>query len=77
MLNILLNDLQPLSIFDSQSGEYEPLHFHKVEEIREEAVRIDSNWYPKSLLRCDEDGDIWVEEWFLDEKREDIPNDRD
>lgn len=69
MLNELLNDLNEIDEFNKEN--FQRLHYMKIEAISkkgtdEGAVLIDGQWIPKSQLRCDFDGNLWVSLWFYD-----------
>ena len=67
MLDELLNDLDVLTEFDKEN--YQELKFTEIEAISKKgtdqgAAKIDSQWVPKSQMKCDFDKNIYVTIWF-------------
>lgn len=68
LIDKLLDDLDVISQLDID--QYQRLEFEKIQAISKQgtpngAVKIDDIWYPKSQLRTDPDGNVWVSHWFL------------
>jgi len=67
MLNDLLNDLDVLSEYDKEN--YQQLFYKKIEMVSkkgtsEGAALIDSQWIPKSQMKCDFDKNLYVTLWM-------------
>ena len=61
--------LDSLDVVDEYTKpEYEMLHWAlRITRVTEKAALFgNKHWIPKSLLRCDPDGNFWVEKWFAD-----------
>ncbi len=67
MLNKLLQNLDVLSDFDRET--YDSLEYETIEKVSRigsscGAALIDGNWLPKSQLRCDRRGNLYIAKWL-------------
>lgn len=69
LLDKLLDDLDVYSDYDKES--YTSLNWQNLQNFTkrgtpEGAVLVDDKWIPKSQLKCDVDGNLYVANWFKD-----------
>jgi len=71
MINQLLNEIDVLD--DYSKDQFQKFPFEKVGAITPDksavargAAMIDGRWVPKSQLRCDFDGNLYVANWLYD-----------
>jgi len=67
VLDKLSNDLDVISEYDKEN--YQRLHYTKIEAISKQgtdegAALIDGRWIPKSQMKCDFEGNIYVTLWM-------------
>ena len=58
----LIDQLDVITEFDRD--QYVKLDDSIVEQVGKKSALIDGIWVPKSLMRCDFDGDMYVVDWF-------------
>lgn len=60
----IFETIDVLSDWDVDS--FQKLHYMKIETATKKAVLIDTEWIPKSQLRCDHDENLYVSNWLYD-----------
>lgn len=68
MVKELLEDLDVLDEYSKK--DYQLMDYHSIGVISkkgssEGAVLIDDKWIPKSQLRCDVDGNLYISHWMV------------
>lgn len=67
-LDILLDDIWPLASGDEE--EFQELEYDEIEAVsyqgddEQGAALIDGNWIPKSQLRSDSEGGLYISVWL-------------
>jgi len=67
MLEILLPDINHIT--DQDRRKFRRLHYMKIKAVSQResekgAALIDGKWIPKSQLRYDKEGHLWISTWM-------------
>lgn len=61
-----LNDVEVLTEYDRD--DFSNYNYTEINAVSKKAVMIDGEWLPKSQIRLDFDGNIYVANWLLNKK---------
>jgi len=61
----LFDSLDVVSTFDLRDGLFSPFDYNTIQAVTEKAALIDGKWIPKSQLRTDPEGTLYISDWFL------------